>query len=163
LNSNADDARRPVRFALPQKEHLGTQRESACSLVHEHVGPRFDRGYYPFVAGTTSDDVRSALGRCPELRQENATFWNWISPEKPARILGKQKLPLKSQAFISTLGDGSLVLGGLELEDKGVGVVGKFASAIRPGARATIQDARVIGGTAFGQDAIRRTAHGITE
>jgi hypothetical protein len=118
LEFNADDARRPVRFALPQKEHLGTQRESACSLVHEHVGPRFDRGYYPFVAGTTSDDVRSALGRCPELRQENATFWNWISPEKPARILGKQKLPLKSQAFISTLGDGSLVLGSLELEDK---------------------------------------------
>jgi hypothetical protein len=32
--------------------------------------------------------------------------------------LGQQKLPLKSQAFISTLGDGSLVLGGLELEDK---------------------------------------------
>jgi hypothetical protein len=74
--------------------------------------------YYPFVAGTTTDDIRSALGRCPELRQENATFWNWISPEKPAMALGKRKLPLKSQAFISTLGDGSLVLGGLELKDK---------------------------------------------
>lgn len=74
--------------------------------------------YYPFVAGTTTDDIRSALGRCPELRQENATFWNWISPEKPAMALGKQKLLLKSQAFISTLGDGSLVLGVLELKDK---------------------------------------------
>src|SRR5262245_41494683 len=55
--------------------------------------------HYPFMAGTTTDDIRFALGRCPELRQENATFWNWISPEKSTRALSKQKLALKSQAF----------------------------------------------------------------
>jgi hypothetical protein len=94
----------------------GPQIPEVCNTEGDEL--LFCTAYYPFVAGTTTDDIRSALGRCPELRQENATFWNWISPEKPAMTLGKQKLPLKSQAFISTLGDGSLVLGGLELEDK---------------------------------------------
>jgi hypothetical protein len=95
---------------------LGRQIPEVCNADGDEL--LFCTAYYPFVAGTTTDDIRSALGRCPELRQENATFWNWISPEDPARTLGKQKLPLKSQAFISTLGDGSLILGGLELEDK---------------------------------------------
>jgi hypothetical protein len=74
--------------------------------------------HYPFVAGTTADNIRAALGRCHELRQENATFWNWVSPEKPAWASGKQKLSPKSQTFITTLDDGSLVLGGVELKDK---------------------------------------------
>jgi len=50
----------------------------------------FCTAHYPFMAGTTTDDIRFALGRCPELRQENATFWNWISPEKPAGALGSR-------------------------------------------------------------------------
>jgi hypothetical protein len=41
--------------------------------------------HYPFAADATADDIRLALGRCPELRQENATFWNWIGPRKPAK------------------------------------------------------------------------------
>ena len=90
---------------------LGPQIPEVCNAEGDEL--LLCTAYYPFVAGTTTDDIRSALGRCPELRQENATFWNWISPEKLARALGKQKLPLKSQAFVSTLGDGTLVLGGL--------------------------------------------------
>lgn len=99
---------------------------------------------------------------CPELRQENATFWNWISPEKPARTLGRQKLPLKSQAFISTLGDGSLVLGSLELEDKAL-VLSANSRARSDRGRALLS--KTLGSLvgAPGQDAIRRTAHGITE
>lgn len=94
---------------------LGPQIPEVCNAEGDEL--LFCTAYYPFVAGTTTDDIRMALGRCPELRQENATFWNWISPEN-ARTLGKHKLPLESQVFISTLDDGSLVLGGLELEDK---------------------------------------------
>jgi hypothetical protein len=78
----------------------------------------FCTAYYPFVAGTTTDDIRSALGRCPELRQENATFWNWISSRKPTKTLGMEKHAPKSQIFITSLGDGSFVLGGVELKDK---------------------------------------------
>ncbi|WP_245474655.1 hypothetical protein [Bradyrhizobium sp. Leo121] len=70
------------------------------------------------MAGTTTDDIRSALGRCPELRPENATFWNWISSGKPTKTLDMDKHLPKSQIFITSLGDGSLVLGGVELKDK---------------------------------------------
>jgi hypothetical protein len=74
--------------------------------------------HYPFADGAAADDVRLALSRCPELRQENATFWNWIGPRRSAKASGAQKKPLKSQTFATTLDDGSLVLGNVELEDK---------------------------------------------
>jgi hypothetical protein len=78
----------------------------------------FCTAHYPLAAGTATEDIRTALGRRPEFRQENATFWNWIGSGKPARASGRQKLPPKSQTFITTLDDGSLVLGGLELTEK---------------------------------------------
>jgi hypothetical protein len=58
------------------------------------------------------------LSRCPELHQANATFWNWTGPQRSAKALGAQKQPLKSQTFTTTLHDGSLVLGNVELKDK---------------------------------------------
>ena len=74
--------------------------------------------HFPFAAGAAADDIRLALSRCPELRQENATFWNWIAPRRSAKASGAQKQPLQSQTFATTLDDGSLVLGNVELEDK---------------------------------------------
>jgi hypothetical protein len=72
--------------------------------------------HYPFAASAAADDIRLALNRCPELRPANATFWNWIGPE--AKDLVVQKQPLRSQTFTTTLDDGSLVLGNVELKDK---------------------------------------------
>jgi hypothetical protein len=95
---------------------LGPQIPEVCNAEGDEL--LFCTAYYPFVAGTTTDDIRSALGRCPELRQENATFWNWISFGKPTKTLGMEKYPPNSQIFITSLGDGSLVLGGVELKDK---------------------------------------------
>jgi hypothetical protein len=74
--------------------------------------------HYPFASGAAADDIRLALGRCPELRPANATFWNWIGPKQPAKAFGVQKQPSKSQTFTTTLNDGSLVLGNVELKDK---------------------------------------------
>jgi hypothetical protein len=74
--------------------------------------------HYPFAEGTAADDLRLALSRCPQLRQENATFWNWTGPQRSAKALGAQKRPLKSQTFTTTLDDRSLVLGNVELKDK---------------------------------------------
>jgi hypothetical protein len=74
--------------------------------------------HYPFADGVGPDDIRLALNRCPELRQENATFWNWIGPLRSAKSFGSQKQPQKSQTFTTTLDDGSLVLGTVELKDK---------------------------------------------
>src|SRR5258708_9982952 len=73
---------------------------------------------FPFAADTKDDDIRAALERCPELRQGTATFWNWVSSEKPARDSGVQKQSPESLTLITTLDDGSLSLGNVELEDK---------------------------------------------
>ena len=74
--------------------------------------------HYPFAAGASADDIQLALSRYAELRPAGATFWNWIGPERPAMALGGQKQPLKSQTFSSTMEDGSLVLGNVELKDQ---------------------------------------------
>ena len=74
--------------------------------------------HYPFADGTAADDIRLALSRCTELRPANATFWNWIGPRRPAKALGGPAQPLKSQTFTTTLDDGSLVLGNVELKDQ---------------------------------------------
>jgi hypothetical protein len=95
---------------------LDPQIPEVCNAEGDEL--LFCTAHYPFVAGTTTDDIRSALGRCPELRQENATFWNWISSGKPTKTLDKEKHPPKSQIFITSLGDGSLVLGGMEIKNE---------------------------------------------
>lgn len=74
--------------------------------------------HYPFATGTTTAAIQLALGQCSELRQENATFWNWFKPRTQDKTLGVPKQRSKSQTFITTLEDGSLVLGGVELKDK---------------------------------------------
>ena len=73
--------------------------------------------HYPFADGAGPDDIRLALNRCPELRQENATFWNWIGPRRSAKTLSAQKRSLKFQTFLD---DNALVFGGVELKDKGL-------------------------------------------
>jgi hypothetical protein len=95
---------------------LGPQIPEVCNAEGDEL--LFCIAHYPFVAGTTTDDIRSALGCCPELRQENATFWNWIGSGKPTKTLGVEKHPPKSKVLITSLGDGSLVLGSVELKDE---------------------------------------------
>jgi hypothetical protein len=74
--------------------------------------------HYPFAAGASADDIQLSLSRCAELRPANATFWNWIEPERPGKALGGQKQPLKSQTFLTMMDDGALVLGNVELKDQ---------------------------------------------
>jgi hypothetical protein len=74
--------------------------------------------HYPFAAGASADEIRLALSRRAELRPANANFWNWIEPERSLKVLGGQKQPLKSQTFYTTMDDGSLVLGNVELKDQ---------------------------------------------
>ena len=73
--------------------------------------------HYPFADGAAADDIRLALNRSPELRQENATFWNWIGPRRSAKTLSAQKRSLKFQTFLD---DSALVFGSVELKDKGL-------------------------------------------
>jgi hypothetical protein len=95
---------------------LGLQIPEVCNAEGDEL--LFCTAYYPFMADARTDDIRSALGRCPELRQVNATFWNWIGSGKPTKALGVEKHPPKSQIFITSRGDGSLVLGGVEIKNE---------------------------------------------
>jgi hypothetical protein len=69
---------------------------------------------YALKPSTSADAVRAALSTIPSLRAENESFWNWIGVE---RRRGKKRQE-KAQTFITTLDDGSLVLGTLELKDR---------------------------------------------
>jgi hypothetical protein len=67
---------------------------------------------YPLAPAATVGAVGLALAAKPALRRESETFWNWIDPQKCAA-----PKPTSGHAFVTTLEDGSLVLGTLELKD----------------------------------------------
>jgi hypothetical protein len=68
---------------------------------------------YPLKAEVNADAVRRALAAIPAMRAESKTFWNWIGSQKRS---GTRRAG--DHTFITTtLDDGSLVLGTLELKD----------------------------------------------
>jgi len=69
---------------------------------------------YPLKPEASADAIQLALDAIPALRPESETFWNWIGPKE--RVSKKRRAD--SQTFITTLDDGSLVLGTAELKDR---------------------------------------------
>jgi hypothetical protein len=74
--------------------------------------------HFPLAADATADDIRMTLNRCPVLRQETTTFWNWFGTQNPMKTRGRKKRTSGQLALATMLDDGSLVLGGLELKDR---------------------------------------------
>jgi len=75
--------------------------------------------HFPFAADASVNDIRLALSHRPELRQENATYWNWIETRKSIDVVsGTRSGAQNFQTFATTLDDGSLVLGNVELKEK---------------------------------------------
>lgn len=68
---------------------------------------------YPLKPETSADAIRLALDEIPALRPESETFWNWLGPKECA----SKKRRADGQTFITTLDDGSHVLGTAELKD----------------------------------------------
>ena len=68
--------------------------------------------YFPLAAGVRLDAVRAALSAVPGLRRENAGFWNWV--EEGAA--GRSRRKSDTQQLITTMDDGAVVLGNLELK-----------------------------------------------
>jgi|SRR5439155_3764350 len=64
------------------------------------------------------DDIRSALFKLPDLRQENDHFWNWIRPQDANRVEHTSGVKEDVYTFTTTLDNGSIVLGTLELREK---------------------------------------------
>lgn len=69
--------------------------------------------YFPLLSGVSVDQVRQALATLPALRGETARFWNWLSADKP-----QGHGPVKGRRLITTMDDGSLVLGNVELKGR---------------------------------------------
>jgi hypothetical protein len=69
---------------------------------------------YSLKPEVSTDAIGHALGSIPALRPESKTFWNWIEPQKRAGA----KWVADNRTLITTLNDGSLVLGTVELKDK---------------------------------------------
>jgi hypothetical protein len=76
--------------------------------------------HFPLTAGATAEAIRRVLGHCRDLRQESATFWNWIETQTPTDALGMKKKSRSPnfQTFGTTLDDGLLVLGNVELKER---------------------------------------------
>ena len=76
--------------------------------------------HFPFMQTTRPSDIRLALNELPDLRQETETFWNWISCQDSAstsRTKGKSE-HRQLKMLTTTLDDGSIVLGNIELKDR---------------------------------------------
>jgi hypothetical protein len=78
----------------------------------------FSAVYYPLKVGTSGDDIRSALFKLPDLRQENDHFWNWIRSGSANRDEDAASVKEGVHTFTTTQDDGSIVLGTLELREK---------------------------------------------
>ena len=73
--------------------------------------------HYRFRPGVTAARVRKALNGLPDLQAESPNHWNWLAPadtsSKYLETKGRSGL-----ASMTTLEDGSLALGSLELKGK---------------------------------------------
>ena len=74
--------------------------------------------HYPLVADVTLDEIRLALNECPELVRKVRHFGIGVASENQPRPHQSPKDCRASHTFLTTLDDGSLVLGGLELKSK---------------------------------------------
>jgi hypothetical protein len=72
--------------------------------------------HFPLLSGVKPEQVRKALASIPGLQQENPSFWNWLAEPgtKPKAVPRRAK----GQTLITTMEDGSLVLGTLTLKGR---------------------------------------------
>src|SRR5918994_7088941 len=72
--------------------------------------------HFPLLPGVTAERVRRALASVPALRPEGPTFWNWLAePGAEPKAVPRRA---KGQILATTMEDGSLVLGTLQLKGR---------------------------------------------
>ncbi|WP_337877140.1 hypothetical protein [Elioraea sp.] len=72
--------------------------------------------HFPLLPGVTAAQIRQALAGVAALRPENDSFWNWLAEPgtKPKTVPRRAN----TQSFITTMDDGALVLGTVELQGR---------------------------------------------
>jgi hypothetical protein len=98
------------------------QGRNRPELVNSDGDPlEFTTLHFPLLPGATAQGataqkLRQALAAVPALRQENAGFWNWLAePGTQPRAVPRRP---KGQTLITTMEDGSMVLGTVELKGR---------------------------------------------
>jgi hypothetical protein len=87
-------------------------------LVNSDGDPlEFTTLHFPLLPSVTPQQIRQALATVPALRQAAPGFWNWLAEPgtKPAQPVPRRG---RGQTFITTMDDGSLVLGTLALKGR---------------------------------------------
>ena len=77
----------------------------------------FMRLVYRLSAGVTPDQVRGALDRAPNLEAASETCWNWLEPNPASKMTHKANAS-RTLKFVTTTGEGSAVLGTIELKSR---------------------------------------------
>ncbi len=96
------------------------QRRNRPQLVNSDGEPlEFVTLHFPLLPAITVAQVRLALGTIAALRQETASFWNWLSDTKPK---GRRR-KLKAHSLTTTMDDGSIVLGNVEIKGRRVSLM----------------------------------------
>ena len=72
---------------------------------------------YRLKSGVTPERIRAALGQAPELGAASPTFWNWLAA-KDAAPKPSPRRKGEALGYTSTMDDGSIVLGTIELKAK---------------------------------------------
>ena len=88
-------------------------------ILHNSDGDEivFHEIRFPLAIGITQTDIAARLEGVPELRHENAQFWNWLGQQAPKRS-PKTALAPNAIAAGVTMEDGTPVLGNLELKGR---------------------------------------------
>lgn len=77
----------------------------------------FIRLVYRLAKDVARAQVCAALSRNPELDATSKTFWNWLDSKKTTTKKRKVKTS-SALKFVTTMGDGAVVLGTIELKSK---------------------------------------------
>jgi hypothetical protein len=75
--------------------------------------------YFQLVSKSNPPAIRAALDDLPPLRKESDAFWNWVEAKAPRRKSAKGRAA-DTQTFGTTMDDGAIVLGNVELTAKAV-------------------------------------------
>jgi hypothetical protein len=70
--------------------------------------------HFQLVSNSNSPAIRAALDDLPPLRKESDAFWNWVEEKALHQKVAKGKAA-NTQTFGTTMDDGAIVLGAVEL------------------------------------------------
>ena len=76
--------------------------------------------HFPLVPKSNPPAIRAALDDLPPLRKESDAFWNWVEEKKALRRKSAKGQAGDTQTFGTTMDDGAIVLGNIELTEKAV-------------------------------------------